>query len=94
MIPSKTKASVLFDKGNLTTGYPELLTTKGRGSQIKMTSSESLLDAKGKKGNRNEIDGKSIAGYSDYFLPDGGDNRMFRPLWFRTWCYLQIEIET
>lgn len=94
VIPANTKTTVLFDQGNLTTAYPELLTTKGKGSEIKMTYSESLFDAKGHKGNRNEIEGKSILGYSDYFLPDGGENRLFRPLWFRTWRYLQFTIQT
>jgi alpha-L-rhamnosidase len=94
VIPANTKITVLFDQGNLTTGYPELLTSNGKGSQVKMTYSESLFDAKGGKGNRNEIEGKKIVGYSDFFLPDGGENRLFRPLWFRTWRYLQFEIET
>ena len=94
IIPANKKITVLFDQGNLTTGYPDLLVSKGKGSKIKLTYSESLFDSKGLKGNRNEIDGKSIVGYSDYFLPDGGQNRLFRPLWFRTWRYLQMEIET
>ena len=94
VIPANTRITVLFDQGNLTTGYPELSTNQGKGSQIKMTYSESLFDAKGQKGNRNEIENKSIKGYYDYFLPDGGDHRLFRPLWFRTWRYLQLEIET
>jgi alpha-L-rhamnosidase len=93
-IPSNTKVTVLFDQGSLTTGYPELTTSKGRQSRIKLTYSESLFDSKGIKGNRNETDGKTILGYSDYFLPDGSSERLFRPLWFRTWRYLQMEIET
>lgn len=93
-IKPNNKVIVLFDQKNLTTGYPELLVSKGKGTTIKMTYSESLFDRGGKKGNRNETEGKSIVGYSDYFLPDGGDNRLFRPLWFRTWRYLQMEIET
>ena len=93
-IPSNKKITVLFDQGNLTTGYPELLVSKGKGSNIRLTYSESLFDPKGLKGNRNEIEGKSIVGYSDYFLPDGSLDRLFRPLWFRTWRYLQMEIET
>jgi alpha-L-rhamnosidase len=93
-IASNKKITVLFDQDNLTTGYPELLVSKGKGSRIKLTYAESLFDSKGLKGNRNEIDGKSIVGYSDYFLPDGNSNRMFRPLWFRTWRYLQMEVET
>jgi hypothetical protein len=93
-IPAKTQTTVLIDQQNLTTGYPELLTSKGKGSTIKMTYSESLFDSRGQKGNRNEIEGKTIRGYSDYFLPDGNAGRLFRPLWFRTWRYLQLEIET
>lgn len=93
-IPANQKITVLFDQQTLTTGYPELLLSKGKGSRIKLTYSESLFDSKGQKGNRNEIEGKSIVGYSDYFLPDGSPDRFFRPLWFRTWRYLQVDVET
>jgi hypothetical protein len=93
-IPANQKITILFDQGNLTTGYPELLISNGKGSRIKLIYAESLFDTKGNKGNRNEIEGKQIKGYADIFLPDGGSNRLFRPLWFRTWRYLQLEIET
>jgi alpha-L-rhamnosidase len=93
-IPANQKMTVLFDQNNLTTGYPELMVSKGKGSRIKLIYAESLFDTNGNKGNRNDIEGKTIKGYSDVFLPDGGDHRLFRPLWFRTWRYLQIEIET
>jgi hypothetical protein len=36
-IPANTRLTVLFDQGNLTTGYPELLVSKGNGSKIKLT---------------------------------------------------------
>ena len=93
-IPANKKITVLFDQANLTTGYPELIVSKGKGSTIRLTYSESLFDPEGAKGNRNEIEGKSILGYSDFFMPDGTAERLFRPLWFRTWRYLQMEIET
>ncbi len=93
-IPANKKITVLFDQKNLTTGYPELHVSKGKGSIIKLTYAESLFDSTGSKGNRNEIKGKRIIGYSDYFLPDGNPNRLFRPLWFRTWRYIRMEIET
>jgi len=93
-IPANQKITILFDQGNLTTAYPELLVSRGKGSQIKLIYSEAMFDNKGNKGNRNHIDGKQIKGYADLFLPDGGINRLFRPLWFRTWKYLQVEIET
>jgi len=93
-IPRGKTATILFDQGTLTTGYPELTVSGGRGSTIKITYAESLFDAKGQKGNRNEIEGKLIQGYSDFFLPDGTPKRMFRPLWFRTWRYVQLTITT
>jgi len=93
-IPANTKVTVLLDQGNLTTGYPELLVSGGKGSSVRLIYAESLFDSKGSKGNRNEVEGKQILGYSDYFLPDGNQSRVFRPLWFRTWRYLQLEIET
>jgi len=85
---------VLFDQQTLTTGYPELLVSNGKGATVRLIYAESLFDSKRQKGNRNEIEGKSIIGYSDYFLPDGGTDRLFRPLWFRTWRYIQMEVET
>lgn len=94
IIPANRRVTVLFDQSALTTGYPELLVSKGKGSRITLIYAESLFDANGVKGNRNEIEGKHIKGYDDIFLPDGGSNRLFRPLWFRTWRYLQMEIET
>ncbi len=44
-----------------------------------------------KKGNRNEIEGKEIRGIEDRFLPDGGQHRLFRPLWWRAFRYLQLD---
>jgi alpha-L-rhamnosidase len=93
-IKANSRITILFDQKTLTTGYPELIVSQGKGSKIKLTYAESLFDSKGSKGNRNDIEGKSIGGYSDYFLPDGKEDRLFRPLWFRTWRYLQMEIET
>lgn len=93
-VPANTKATILFDQAFLTTAYPELLVSGGGDSQIVLTYSEALFDAKNQKGNRDEIEGRQIKGYSDIFLPDGSDNRLFGTLWFRTWRYLQMEIQT
>jgi len=93
-IPPNTKATILFDQTFLTTAYPELSISGGKDSQITLTYSEALFDSKMQKGNRNEIEGRKIYGYIDTFLPDGGDNRLFSTLWFRTWRYLQMDIQT
>ena len=93
-IPANKTVVVLFDQGTLTTAYPELIVSGGAGSKIELKYSEALFDSKGNKGNRNVIEGKTMRGYIDYFLPDGGKDRLFRPLWLRTWRYLELTITT
>ena len=59
-----------------------------------MTYAEALFDEKGQKGNRNQINGKHIFGVSDEFLPNGELSQEFMPVGWRTWRYLQIDVET
>jgi alpha-L-rhamnosidase len=92
-LPANSRASLLFDQSYLTTGYPELVTSGGRGANITLTYAEALNKG-GEKGNRNEIEGKEIRGIEDRFQPDGGQHRTFRPLWWRTFRYLQLDVET
>jgi alpha-L-rhamnosidase len=93
-IPANTSAVILFDRKTLTTAYPEITFSKGNNAKVKITYAESLFDRNNLKGNRNEIKDKTIKGYYDVFLPDGGLNRTFRPLWFRTFRYMQFDIAT
>jgi len=93
-VPANKIVSILLDVTVNTVAYPELIVSKGAGSTIKLTYAESLFDAQGNKGNRNEIEGKEIKGNYDVFLPDGEENRKFRPLWFRAYRYLQLDITT
>src|ERR1039457_4442647 len=46
------------------------------------------------KGNRDQVDGKVFLGNHDEFVADGGRGRTFRPLWWRTYRYLELDIET
>ena len=92
-IPAGTVCSVLLDQGFLTTAYPELILSGGAGASVRLTYSEAMFNDKG-KGNRNEIEGRICRGYSDVFHSDGGANRLFRPLWFKTYRYMQLDIET
>ena len=97
-IPPNSRGLVLFDQTRNTTAYPELTVSGGRGSEVVLVYSEAMVDSSanrtGGKGNRNEIRGKEILGYYDRFIPDGGKDRLFRPLWFRTYRFLQAEIRT
>jgi alpha-L-rhamnosidase len=93
-IPANTNVTLLLDQTYLTTAYPELLVSGGKDSQIKLIYAEALYDQQRQKGNRNDIADRTILGYYDLFLPDGGQERRFRTLWFRTYRYIQVEITT
>lgn len=99
VVPARTRVTVLLDRGELTTAYPEVVISGGRGASIDVTYGEALLTPRpdgrrGEKGNRDEIEGKVLTGLRDRFLPDGGDDRLFRPLWWRTYRYVEVAVET
>ncbi|MEZ0607629.1 alpha-L-rhamnosidase C-terminal domain-containing protein [Fibrella sp. WM1] len=93
-IPANTRAVILFDQKTLTNAYPELTVSAGKAASLTLTYAEGLFDANRQKGNRNEVEGKQIMGIEDVFIADGGSRRLFRPLWFRTYRYLQLAIDT
>jgi hypothetical protein len=94
VVPARAKASVLLDHGVETNAFPQLVVGGGRGAQVRLTYAEALVDDHGAKGNRNEIEGKKIVGVSDEFVADGGERRTFSTLEFRTYRYVQMDIET
>jgi alpha-L-rhamnosidase len=95
MIPANITARILVDQTFLTTAYPQLVVSKGKGSVIKINYAEALVDKNGTKGNRNDIQNKKMPnGAFDVFEPDGGTNRLFNTLWFRTYRYVEINIIT
>lgn len=94
MVPPYAQVRILFDQSHHALSYPELIVSKGRHAKIRLTYAESLFDEQGKKGNRDEIEGKYLIGNYDIFIADGGAHRKFRPLSIRTYRYLQIEIWT
>jgi alpha-L-rhamnosidase len=93
-IPAYDSVSILLDQTFETTAYPELIVSEGKGATIKMTYAEALVNSDDEKDNRNDITNKTIKGLFDIFYPDGGDDRRFSPLWFRTYRYLQVEVIT
>jgi len=93
-IPAHASVRLLLDQGELTTGYPEVLVSGGRGAEIEIGYAEALFSPNGEKGNRSEVDKKEFVGNFDRFQLDGGRDRLFRPLWWRTWRYVQATIRT
>ncbi|MBZ5563293.1 MAG: glycoside hydrolase family 78 protein [Acidobacteriia bacterium] len=92
-VPASARATILLDQTKLTCAYPELIVSGGRGAEITLAYAEALVTPGRQKGNRNETEGKEMRGFEDVFLPDGGAHRLFRPLWWRTFRYLQINVQ-
>ncbi len=102
-IPVHTKATILLDQTYLTNAYPTLLFSKGKDAGISMSYAEGLYiiepgnknwRAQGKKGNRDDIEGKRFVGRKDSIISDGSANQQFTPLNWRTYRYLRLIVET
>jgi alpha-L-rhamnosidase len=93
-VASNSHVHLLLDRKTLVTGYPQLTVSGGAGSKIRFTYAEALYDAKQQKGDRDEVGTRQALGFHDSFLPDGGEHRIFDPLWWRTWRYLDVDIQT
>ncbi len=93
-VPPHSHATLLLDRGALTTAFPTLTLSGGKNSQITLRYAEALIDERGNKGNRNQIEGKHLVGVSDLLLSDGATGREFTPLDWRTWRYLEIDVTT
>ncbi len=99
-IPARTKASLLLDQTFLTTAYPELTVSGGDRAKIDIRYAETLFIRNGspgissEKGNRNDIENRKFYGPFDTYLPDGALHRVYRPLYWRTYRYIRIDVET
>ncbi len=99
-IPAHAKATLLFDQSYLTTAYPELIVSRGENAEIQLHYAETLYVQKAGhgvqalKGNRNEVNGKYFYGPWDTFIADGGSHRLYRPLYWRTYRYLRLDVQT
>jgi hypothetical protein len=94
-VPPRTTARLLLDQNVLTTAYPELVVSGGAGAVVTVGYAENLfVPGKMDKGHRDEVEGKQFRGYRDEFVADGGAKRLYRPLWWRTYRYLQLTVQT
>lgn len=102
-LPAGIHTHLILDRKTLITAYPQLTVSGGKGATIWLTYSEALYDDKEHKGDRDALNytdaqgtehPRVALGLRDEFLPDGGDNRTFEPLWWRTWRYLDLDITT
>src|SRR5690606_29616816 len=97
VIPPHTQRQIVIDLEQYICGYPLLQVSEGNSSCITVGWAEALhLDASGsEKGQRDEVEGRTfISLCHDVFMPDGGTERQFEPLWWRAGRYIQLLIRT
>lgn len=105
VVPAGTCRRIILDFNTYQCVYPAVTVSGGAGSRIRVHWAEGLYegtgalseggadDARG-KGNRDVIEGKCFIGVGDLFLPDGGRERRFEPLWWAAGRYVEVAIET
>ncbi len=95
-IPAHSKVRLLLDNEQLTTGYLSLQFSRGKNAEIRIGYSEALYSDSltHAKGHRDQIEGKFFVGYEDRIQADGGSNRDFTSLWWRTYRYVNLLIAT
>jgi len=93
-VPANTNATILIDFENFTMGYPELTVAGGENSSIKVKYAEALYEKVHLKGHRDSVNNLTMNGVWDIFQPDCKAVRTFRPLWQRTFRYVQFEVQT
>ncbi|MCR8561512.1 alpha-rhamnosidase [Mucilaginibacter sp. BJC16-A38] len=97
-IPANTTATLLLDQTYLTNAYVTLNFSKGKNAGISLSYAEALFDNLKKygprKGNRNDVDGKDFAGRKDSLIADGSDGQTFTSLYWRTYRYIRLVIQT
>lgn len=94
VIPPNTQAAVLLDQGEVVSAYPQLIVSGGKGGRIELVYTEALYDKNQTRSQRDAVGDFVALGLTDVVLPDGGPSRSFMPLWWRTWRFLELKIQT
>jgi alpha-L-rhamnosidase len=92
-VPANTTVKLLLRRDAMISAYPELEVAGGKGARITLEYGEALYDAAGRKADRNLVDDRTLRGFRDTFIPDGGA-RVFAPLWWRTFRFIEISVTT
>lgn len=98
------KYVIEMDAGELTTGYLSISVQGGRGSVVRIKSSECYeyegnRDGRQRvKGNREDTTGKLMGEFDIYHVAGYGSSNkgeeVYEPFLFRTFRYVQLEVET
>ncbi|WP_114749302.1 alpha-L-rhamnosidase-related protein [Pleomorphovibrio marinus] len=93
-VPANTEVIIWLDQEYLTKGHVQYTFSGGKGAKVEVSYAETLFTPDRKQGHRDEIEGKEFIGLKDIYLMDGGKNRIFEQLLYRTWRYIEVKIIT
>ncbi|MFV0591832.1 MAG: alpha-L-rhamnosidase C-terminal domain-containing protein [Draconibacterium sp.] len=97
-IPAHSKITMLLDQTYLTNAYLTLTFSKGKNTRIGIKYAETLMDEftefGARKSNRDEIEGKIFYGRRDSIVSNGEENQSFTTLYWRTFRYIQLSVQT
>lgn len=95
-VPANSTWRIIIDLGNYYCAFPDIVTSGGKGSKLRVLWAEALYEKPegGPKGNRDVIEGKYFIGVGDIFEPDGGQKRRFTTLWWEAGRYLEVLVST
>ncbi len=97
-IPANTSVTLLLDQTYLTNAYLTFNFSNGKDANISLGYAEALFTSLAhystKKGNRDDVDGKIFSGRKDSLISDGTPNQSFTTLYWRTYRYIQLKIQT
>ncbi|MBO0353456.1 alpha-L-rhamnosidase N-terminal domain-containing protein [Muricauda ruestringensis] len=93
-VGANSNVKILLDQEHLTNAYLTLLFSGGKNSIITLSYAEGLFDSEGVKGNRNVIEGKSMAGRRDSIISNGKSDQEYTSLTYRTYRYVEVGVQT
>ena len=101
-IPPHSHVTLLLDQTVETTAFPEIIVSGGgTGATLELAYAEALMDGRltpwdaKRKTNRSDTgEHQILRGYADTWQLEGGQNRLLRPLWWRTFRFAQLTVQT
>ncbi|MDI4647925.1 alpha-L-rhamnosidase C-terminal domain-containing protein [Cohnella hashimotonis] len=96
VLPARSKVSLELDAGELVNGFLRIATESGGGSEIRLLCSESYVDGEGRKGNRDDHEGKGLCGGTDSYRVGGADlseREEYETFDYRTFRFVRLVVE-
>ncbi|MFK7692203.1 family 78 glycoside hydrolase catalytic domain [Paenibacillus sp. HJGM_3] len=100
VVPPRSRRKIVWDAGEVTTGYVRLQVRGGRGSRVRLLYAESYSKKREGagfplKGRRDDAEHYDLIGHTDVYWPSGAQHaETYEPFWFRTFRFIEVEVET